>query len=412
MFVYNFFISVYAILIKAASFSNFKAKQWVFGRKNWRRNLTLKVSYFQTDNRVWFHCASFGEFEQGRPLIEAFKKKYPEYKIILSFFSPSGYEYFKEWTGADLVCYLPLDTKQNAIDFINIINPKIVFFIKYEFWINFLRQLKKRNITTYLVSAVFKKHQPFFKWYGSIFKSSLVTYKQLFIQDENSAELLSSIGILNHKIFGDTRFDRVLKIKEDFIQLPYFDEFCRNKKVIVAGSTWTKDEEILVEVFNKINISDLILVLVPHQVDVQRISELKKVLALKNIEFNVYSSKKIDVSKKVLIVDTIGLLSQLYHYANIAYIGGGFNSGIHNCLEPAVFFKPILFFGNGYQKFNEVNDLIDLKLAKNFSTSIELEKYIKEILNNKNLIEIENKFDFYFKNKMGVSKKILEEINF
>ncbi|HEX7415374.1 MAG TPA: glycosyltransferase N-terminal domain-containing protein, partial [Bacteroidia bacterium] len=225
MWLYNTVILLYGLVIKIASVKKAKAKFWVNGRKNWREILSAKVSKLNTSPLVWIHCASYGEFEQGRPLIEAIKKKHPDYKILVSFFSPSGYEAFKDWEGADIICYLPLDTKRNANDFIDILKPKLVIFIKYEFWINFLFQLKEKNIPTYLVSAVFKPHHPFFKWYGHIFRKSLKTFNKLLIQDTNSGELLKSIGVTNYEVCGDTRFDRVIEIKQNFKPIPQIEAF-------------------------------------------------------------------------------------------------------------------------------------------------------------------------------------------
>ncbi len=411
MFLYNLVIYLYGLVIKLASINKIKAKQWVAGRKNWRQQLQKKISSLNSKDIIWVHCASYGEFEQGRPLIEAIKKKHPHYKIVLSFFSPSGYEVFKDWSGAEVICYLPLDTKTNARDFIKIVKPKFAIFIKYEFWLNFLFTLKKQNIPTYLVSAVFKPHHPFFKWYGGIFKRSLKTFNKLFIQDEASGNLLKKINIGNFEVCGDTRFDRVVEIKENFKELPYIKEFCSDSKILVAGSTWPGDDELLVEAFKALKLPELKLIIVPHNVDEKDIQKLSALLEKNELSYNLYSSQKPAGSSKILVVDTIGLLSKIYHYATVTYIGGGMDDGIHNCLEPAVYFKPVIFYGNDYHKYNEAIELIELKAAKNIDSSSALTVAISGYLNNKSeLNEIESKLKLYFQKKSGTTKKVLEII--
>lgn len=412
MFLYNLVIYLYGLVIKLASVNKLKAKQWVNGRKNWRNSLAEKISQLNSREIVWVHCASYGEFEQGRPLIEAIKKKHPHYKIVLSFFSPSGYEVFKDWKGAEVICYLPLDTRSNAKNFIGIVKPKLAIFIKYEFWLNFLFEIKKQNIPNYLVSAVFKPHHPFFKWYGGIFKRSLATFNKLFIQDGASGELLKNIGINNFEVCGDTRFDRVVEVKERFIELPFIKEFCGNSKVLVAGSTWPGDDEILTEAFKKLNLQDLKMILVPHNVDEKDILNLKNLLDRNGMAFTLFSEQKRVEGSKIMVVDTIGMLSKIYYYASLTYIGGGMDDGIHNCLEPAVFYKPVLFYGNDYHKYNEAIELIDLKAAKNILSSDELATEVLNYLTNtENTKEIENKLELYFLKKAGTTKRVLEILN-
>lgn len=400
------------MLIKLASINKIKAKQWVSGRSNWREHLQSKISKLNSENIIWVHCASYGEFEQGRPLIESIKKKHPHYKIVLSFFSPSGYEAFKDWSGAELICYLPLDTRSNAKDFIKIINPKIAVFIKYEFWLNFLFILEKQNIPTYLVSAVFKPHHPFFKWYGSIFKKSLKTFNKLFIQDEASGNLLKRINIENYEVCGDTRFDRVMEIKDNFTELPYIKHFCGSNKILVAGSTWPGDDELVIEAFKVLNLTDLKLIIVPHNVEEKDIQKLHSLIEKSGLSYNLFSEQKPSDDSKVLVVDTMGMLSKIYYYATVAYIGGGMNEGIHNCLEPAVYLKPVIFYGNDYHKYNEAVELIGLEAAKNITSSNALAAAVLAFINNKTaLTEIESKLKVYFQKKSGTTKKILEIIN-
>ncbi|MBA2611268.1 MAG: 3-deoxy-D-manno-octulosonic acid transferase [Bacteroidetes bacterium] len=408
MFLYNLVIYLYGIVIKFAAINKLKARQWVKGRENWRERLTKKIGELNSQDVLWVHCSSYGEFEQGRPLIEAIKKKYPKYKIVLTFFSPSGYEAFKEWNGAEVICYLPLDTKRNAEDFIHITQPKVSIFIKYEFWLNFLFELKKQKIPTYLISAVFKPHHPFFKWYGGIFRRSLATFDKLFIQDDASGKLLDKINITNYEVCGDTRFDRVLEVKENFVEMPFIKEFCGDKKILVAGSTWQGDEELLIEAFKLLNLPDLKLIIVPHNVEEKDIAKLTALIAKNEIEFVLFSQQKQNKNANVLVIDTIGLLSKIYKYASVAYIGGGLNEGIHNCLEPAVYYKPVIFYGNDYHKYNEATDLLALKAAKNISTGNELAAEVLAFLNNKTaLLEIEKELQSYFQKKSGTTKKVI-----
>lgn len=412
MIIYNLLIRLYALLIRIASLRQLKAQQWVRGRKNWRGNLEVKLKAMSASKKVWVHCASYGEFEQGRPIIEAIGKKHPDHKIILTFFSPSGYEAFKDWTGADLICYLPLDTKTNAKDFIELVNPKVVIFIKYEFWLNFLFRLKKQSIPTYLVSAVFKPHHPFFRWYGSIFRRSLNTFEELFIQDENSGKLLEDIGIKNYEICGDTRFDRVLEIKKEFKTIPYFETYCGSAPVLIAGSTWPKDEELLIESFLKSKIPDFKLILVPHSVDEKSISNVRSLLEKNELTYSLYSEQKPELKTNVLIVDAMGLLSKIYHYASVAYIGGGFNSGIHNILEPAVYLKPVMFYGgDDYHKFNEAIDLLNMGAAINVADTVQLQNALNVWISNKNETkEIESKLHAYFQKNSGTTERVLNFI--
>lgn len=413
MLVYNLLVRLYGFVILIASARKTKARQWVSGRRNWRRTLAEKTKALPKGKRIWVHCASYGEFEQGRPLIEAIRKKHPDHVIVLSFFSPSGYEAFKSWNGAELICYLPLDTPRNAKDFIRLVNPKTVIFIKYEFWLNFLFQLKKENIPTFLVSAVFKPHHPFFKWYGGIFRRSLKTFNRLFIQDSGSAALLKTIDVKDHEICGDTRFDRVVEIKNNFEQVAFFEDFCRNKKVIIAGSTWPKDEELLLEVFLNINDPNLKLVLVPHHVDDRSIRNLEALLKKNNQVYTLYGDKLPDPSKNILVVNAMGLLNRIYHYANVTYIGGGFNSGIHNCLEPAVYLKPVVFYGgDDFHKYNEAVDLLKMAVAKNVSNVAEAEKALLYFLNDAVVVkEVQQKLDHYFRQNSGTTEKVLDSIN-
>jgi 3-deoxy-D-manno-octulosonic-acid transferase len=412
MFIYNLVVRLYALLIFVASAKNIKAKQWVQGRRQWRTSLRERSKHLKS-RRVWVHCASYGEFEQGRPLIEAIRQKHPDYAIVLSFFSPSGYEAFKDWNGADLICYLPLDTKSNVRDFVEIVKPQTVIFIKYEFWLHFLFRLRKLEIPTFLVSAVFKPHHPFFKWYGGFFRRSLQTFTRLFIQDEGSAKLLKNIGIKNYEVCGDTRFDRVVEIRNNFKPLPYFEDFCKNRKVLIAGSSWPKDEELLLDTFQKFKDPDLRLIFAPHHIDEKTIRNLEELIRSKGLQYLLYSDQKRDAASPVLIINTIGLLNKIYHYADVTYIGGGFNSGIHNCLEPAVYLKPVLFHGgDDYEKYNEAVELLNMGAARNVSTVEETKTAILHFLNNPQVMEdVKKKLNVYFEKNSGTTEKVLASIH-
>lgn len=413
MRVYNLFVRLYGLAIFLASFRKIKAKQWVQGRKQWRKHLSQQLGGHTATKRIWVHCASYGEFEQGRPLIEAIKQKYPGYCIVLTFFSPSGYEAFKNWPGADVISYLPLDTKTNAVDFIALVKPDAVIFIKYEFWLNFLFQLKQQHIPAFLVSAVFKSHHPFFKWYGGIFRQSLQTFIRLFIQDEGSAGLLDRIAVKNYEVCGDTRFDRVMQVKENFTPVDFFETYCRGKQVIVAGSTWPKDEELLLDVFRQLNKPDLVLIIVPHHVDHKSISQLENLIQKHKLDYTLYSRKEEGGVKNILLLDAMGLLSTLYYYAQVAYVGGGFNSGVHNCIEPAVYFKPVVFYGGAdYQKFNEVLDLLSMKAARSVLNQRETMDALAYFLENTEAVgEIKEKLIGYFEKQSGTTKKVLDAIH-
>lgn len=410
MFIYNLVILLYGAIIKFVSFKNPKAKLWVVGRRDWQKKYIQQFAALKTDKIIWVHCASYGEYEQGRPLIESIKKIHPQYKIVLTFFSPSGYEEVKTWQGAEVIGYLPLDTRKNAHEFISIVKPQAAIFIKYEFWLNFLFVLKEQNIKTYLVSAVFKTHHPFFKWYGSIFRKSLQTFNVLFIQDHRSAELLESIDIKNYKVSGDTRFDRVKEIKEQFISLPFIEKFCGSSKVIIAGSSYKEDHEVLIEALPKLNNKDVKLILVPHEVTESGVQQLVSLLTKKQLSYTLYSAQKFG-GEQVLILDSFGLLSKLYYYCDVAYIGGGFGNGIHNCLEAAVYLKPVIFAGNTHHKFNEAVELLTMKTAANILNTEEVIKALNHFLDNANNAALQKTLQNYFDEKSGTTQKVLSALN-
>jgi len=358
--LYNISIHFYVIGIYISSLFNAKAKQWVRGRKNIFQ--TLKTSTENQNKIVWFHCASLGEFEQGKPIIEAYKITYPTHKILLTFFSPSGYEIRKNTPLADFVFYLPADTPSNAKQFVKIVKPIKVIFVKYEFWFNYMAECKKQNIPFYSVSSIFRKDQSFFKY--NWFAKQLQHITHFFVQDKTSADLLKSIGLTNYTISGDSRFDSVLANTQKPVRIPLIETFSKSKPTIICGSTWPKDEILLVKYIKDHPENNYIIA--PHEL--HHISDLQKqtdaLLYSKANETNVLMTN-------VLIIDSIGILSNIYQYANIAYIGGGFGVGIHNILEAVAFGLPVIF-GPNYQKFNEAKELINQKGAISISNYKEL----------------------------------------
>lgn len=355
---------MYQAIIRIAAISgNSKARFWVEGRKNWQEKLKHALKS-QSPKRIWFHCASLGEFEQGRPLIESIKNKFPETCVVLTFFSPSGYEVRKNYPLADVICYLPLDSRRNAKKFIEIVSPTKVFFIKYEYWFYYFDELGKNRIPLYLASAIFRHGQVFFRSYGGFFRKALNNVTHFFVQDENSKKLLDSIGISNSTIAGDTRFDRVASIRASAKPIELLDNFKNKRRLIIAGSTWIEDEEMLLQTMSGLDIRDIAIVIAPHEVSGKRTAEIIQTIHRyhPNAPVATFSSGKCTGKEKFLILDTIGLLSSAYSYGTIAWIGGGFGKGIHNILEAAAFGNPVLF-GPNYHKFKEANDLIRLNGA-------------------------------------------------
>jgi 3-deoxy-D-manno-octulosonic-acid transferase len=354
---------IYNLIVLLASpaltiFSRFspKLKLFVAGRKTVFS--TLKDGIKPTDKTIWFHAASLGEFEQGLPVMEVVKQRYPNHKIILTFFSPSGYEVRKNNSVADVTVYLPLDTISNAKQFVQLVHPEMVFFIKYEYWPNYLNELKKQNIKTYLISGIFRENQAFFKWYGGFYRKALHTFDYFFVQNEGSKILLNQLGFTNVKVSGDTRFDRVVSILERDNSLDFIEQFINNKTTIVIGSSWPKDEELLIHYINQCS-DDVKFIIAPHNIEKIQILNLKTQISKKTILFS--EKDTVDVSNyAVFVIDTIGILTKIYSYADIAYVGGGFgNPGVHNILEPATFGIPIVI-GPNYAHFAEATALVTL----------------------------------------------------
>jgi len=413
--LYSFSIFIYTLGIRIAASWNPKARLWIEGRKDIFRKLENACGKFK-GKTIWMHCASLGEFEQGRPLLEAIRHAYPKHTLLLTFFSPSGYEIRKNYAGADIVFYLPADSPENAKNFIEITHPELAIFIKYEFWFHYLTALKSKHIPSLLVSAIFRKGQPFFKPYGRFWRQMLGCYNQLFVQDKGSFELLESAGFgANTTISGDTRFDRVIAVANNHTDIPEITRFCGNSDVIVAGSTWLEDEELLAHYANQH--PEIKFIIAPHEIDEAHLLELEKLF--KNaIRFSVYApedeTQELNESyalQNILIMDNMGMLSKLYHYATLTYIGGGFGgAGIHNILEAVVYGKPVLF-GPVNQKSREAQDLLESGAAFTVLNALELESLLDLLLKDKEKCTRLGKIAAdYVRKESGATVKIMDYI--
>ena len=387
-FLYNFTTYIASYLIQVVAQFSPKIKLFVEGRKD--VFFTLKSQIAPTDKCIWFHAASLGEFEQGLPVMEKIRTKFPNHKMVLTFFSPSGYEVRKNTKAADVVVYLPLDTPSNARKFIAIVNPELAFFIKYEYWPNYLNELKKKNIPTYLISGIFRKNQLFFKWYGGFYRKALDAFHHFFVQNSSSKELLLQLNKTNVTVSGDTRFDRVASILEKDNSLDFIQEFKNDALTIVIGSSWPKDEELLVSFINSTH-HDVKFIIAPHNIKAEQILHLKSQISRKTILFSEKEAilKQVQNDKisnyDVFIIDTIGILTKIYSYADIAYVGGGFgNPGVHNILEPATFGVPIVI-GPNYSHFAEATALVNLQGCLSISNQIELNEAFENLIQNEDI---------------------------
>ena len=369
---------LYPFVIKLGSPFNEKARLWVKGRE--AIFYRLKNSIQPGDKLIWMHCSSLGEFEQGRPLLERIKSNYSSYKILLTFFSPSGYEVRKKYAGADYIFYLPVDSKQNAERFFEITKPQLIIFVKYEFWFYYLQEAKKRNIPLLLISAIFRKRQPFFSSYGNFHRSMLSCFTHLFVQNAESVNLLQTIRFTqNVTLSGDTRFDRVIEIAENFEPISFIEDFCAGFNVVVAGSTWPEDDKELAHYVNTRNTVKFIIA--PHNIGKDRLRECSKFYK-HSILFSSLNGSLPASDINTIIIDNIGMLSRLYKYATICYVGGGFGAdGVHNVLEAAVYGKPVVY-GPEYEKFNEAIELVESGGGVNIENALELEAAFDNLLNN------------------------------
>ncbi|MCO5264358.1 MAG: 3-deoxy-D-manno-octulosonic acid transferase [Lentimicrobium sp.] len=410
--IYSSGILFYYLFLRIAGIFSAKARAWHYGRKEMFDKLehTFLTHYASESPSpvVWFHCASLGEFEQGRPVMEAFRHQFPGYTILLTFFSPSGYNYRKNYNGADHVFYLPIDTIFNARRFVSITRPCFAVFVKYEFWFNYLNELFKNKIPVYTISAIFRPNQHFFKWYGGWFRTHLRKINRIFVQDVESAELLEMIDVSNISISGDTRFDQVISVKAQQRPFPLIDKFACDKHVIVAGSTWPPDEELILSLYAKTG-NKVKFIIAPHEINPHHLGELLKKLGDKAILYS--QAPGTDLSKiNFLIIDSIGMLSQLYRYASIAYIGGGFGAGIHNTLEAAAYGVPV-FFGPNYHRFREAREMIETGVAFSVEDSARFTPEVISLLSdNKRLKSLASKAGQYVAKRTGATRIIMEVI--
>ena len=403
--IYQIGIALYLLAIRIAANVNPKAKLWLAGRKNIFESIALSLG--ENEKRIWFHYASLGEFEQGRPVQAAIRAQYPDHKMVMTFFSPSGYEAKKTHTAADYVFYLPMDGAQRSKQFITLINPTQAYFTKYEFWYFYFQYLAQKNIPLYLISGIFRDDQIFFKWYGGFFRQILTQVRFFFVQNESSKNLLNNIGIDQVLVTGDTRFDRVAANAANQHQNEIIAQFVKGNDILLGGSTWSPDEKIIASLLNKSNFK---FIIAPHEIKESRLQEIEATFNHTCIRYSQANVISISAAK-VLIIDNIGMLSSLYQYASIAYIGGGFGVGIHNTLEAAAFGKPIIF-GPNYNKFEEAKQLIALGAAISIhNTESFLAAVDKLYLNESNYLAACEKRRQFVASGKGASEKIMEKIN-
>jgi 3-deoxy-D-manno-octulosonic-acid transferase len=407
IFFYTLFLSVYHFAIRIAARWNPKARAWVNGRTGIFDRLGAALGENKSP-LIWLHCSSLGEFEQGRPVLESLRRQYSHYKVLLTFFSPSGYEAKKDYNGADFIFYLPADSRKNARRFITLVQPQLVLWVKYDYWYYYLAELKQKNIPLLLISGAFRASQPFFKWYGRLHRYMLESFRHLFVQTEASAQLLRKIGFGNSvSVAGDTRFDRVLEIANNFQPINAIEKFCETHPVIVAGSTWAEDEE---EIDHYANTHPHIrFIVAPHDVTEDRLKEAEE-LFRKSIRYSAYTASS-NTDANVLLIDNIGMLSRLYKYATITYVGGGFGKdGVHNVLEAAVYGKPVIF-GPEYEKYIEAVELVERGGAYSIESAVEVEKLMNDLLSDvKWLQESGDAARNYVRMKEGATQRIISYI--
>jgi 3-deoxy-D-manno-octulosonic-acid transferase len=406
-FLYNLIVVFAGFVLKIMAKFSPKMKLFVEGRQLVFEILASKIN--PSDKTIWFHAASLGEYEQGLPVIEKIKLKFPRHKIILTFFSPSGFEVRKNNTVADVTVYLPLDTIENARQFVEVVHPSLVFFIKYEYWPNYLNELKERKIRTYLISGIFRKNQMFFKWYGGFYRKALNTFDYFFVQNSQSKELLSKLRKTNVSVSGDTRFDRVAAILEKDNRLDFISEFKNKTLTIVVGSSWPKDEDLLVDFINETT-HKLKFIIAPHNIKEEQIRQLKNSITKKTVLFSEKLFKNL-AEYDVFIIDTIGILTKIYSEADIAYVGGGFgNPGVHNILEPATFGVPIVI-GPNYSHFAEATALVNMEGCISISNRKELNEALENLIRNEDeRLENGHICSTFVKMNKGATEIILKQI--
>lgn len=403
--MYNIVIYIYLIGVVIASLFSKKVRNMWRGER--RAIGIIKEKMDPNAQYVWFHAASLGEFEQGRPLMEQLKREHPEYKILLTFFSPSGYEVRKNYEGADIITYLPLDTIMNARRFLRTIRPVMAFFIKYEFWYNYLHILKYRKVPVYSVSSIFRPEQVFFKWYGRSYGRVLHCFTHFFVQNEISRQLLAKIGINEVTVVGDTRFDRVLQIKEAAKQLPVVEAFTDGYRTFVAGSSWQPDEDIFIPWFNAHK--DWKLIIAPHVIGEDHLQQILSKIEGKAVRYTQASAEEVR-DAQVLIIDCFGLLSSIYHYGEVAYVGGGFGVGIHNLPEAAVWGVPVIF-GPNNQRFQEAQQLKACGGGLEINGAADFQRIMDRFDANPQQVEADGKkAGDYVKGKAGATGKVLHSV--
>jgi 3-deoxy-D-manno-octulosonic-acid transferase len=376
-FIYNLLTHVASFVLRIISLFSPKIKLFVEGRKNVFTTLAQKIT--ASDKTIWFHAASLGEYEQGLPIMEKMRTLYPNHKIVLTFFSPSGYEVRRNANTADAIVYLPLDTPANAKKFVKLVHPEMAFFIKYEFWPNYLNELKNENVPTYLVSGLFRPDQVFFKAYGGFYRRALKAFSHIFVQYDNSKQLLNKIGFTNVTISGDTRYDRVSEILERDNNLPFIEAFVDGKVTVVAGSSWPKDEQLMFDFINSaVNVK---FILAPHTLGEDHINDIQKNIHRKTVLFTEKEDKNL-TDYDVIIINTIGILSKIYSYADVAYVGGGFGTaGLHNILEPAAFGVPVII-GPNHRKFPEAVAMVQMGGVIAVKNKAEMEDALSSLIYN------------------------------
>lgn len=404
--IYNLAMYILGLGLKLVALFSEKPAKMVKGHREafdlLKSKIDCKAQY------IWFHAASLGEFEQGRPLIEYIRKVYPQYKILQTFFSPSGYEVRKNYEGADIVCYLPIDTPQNAKKFIDLVNPCMAFFVKYEFWQNYLNRLYSKGVLTYSVSSIFRPNQIFFRWYGKSYQQVLKTFAHLFVQNEESKRLLATIGVTKVTVVGDTRFNRVLDICAASKELPLVQKFKGDALTFVAGSSWGPDEDIFIQYFNAH--PEMKLIIAPHVVNDGHLKEIVSKLQRPCLRYTQATEENV-LQADCLIIDCYGLLSSIYRYGEVSYVGGGFGVGIHNVLEAAVYGIPVIF-GPNNKKFREAQHLLEVEGGFEIHSFEEFERLMNRFLTDKNeLSRVGKAAGDYVKNNSGALEKIMQKVS-
>jgi len=408
-FIYHFIIFSYRVIVTFFAPFNSKANLLLAGKKNWKSKLTSNMNAVE-GKRIWFHCASLGEFEQGRPVIEAVKKKFPEKHIILTFFSPTGYQHVQDYDKADVITYLPWDTRWNALNFYNIVKPDLVCFIKYEFWYHFLNEGHRRGIPVLLISGIFRNNQLFFRWYGTFYKKLLGFFEHIFVQNKSSQKLLESLGFQNVTVAGDTRIDRVIQYASKAPEVPLIKRFKGPGKMLIVGSAWKEDLDVVTPVINDESV-EVKFIVVPHEIDNSKIQKFRNSLTYNSALYSEYRDlENPDFDGiKVLIIDNVGMLAMLYQYADFAFIGGAYSDGLHNILEPAVYGMPIFFGDTYYDKFQEALDLIEYGSAFPINDSDNLKQKLLQFLGDTTIYEkISQQTEKYIEESTGATEKIMD----